>query len=234
MEDNEEDKNLLLSFIEKTHFLKVVGIAKNYSEAVSYLLLHPVDILFLDIEISGGDGLNGLDLIKTLPVTPAVIITSNFEKFAVDSYSLGKTSDYLLKPFNFERYLLAVNRALACENSTFVTLKDKSVFFKMGRKYQKFNLDEILYFEAYGIYLKVYTSISKKPFVINESLTGILELFDSSTFLRVHKSYVINIMKIDSFDANHIFIDGFPVPLGGAYKSKVDYLIKLLVNLDES
>ncbi len=234
VEDNEEDKNLLLSYIEKTQFLSVVGTAATYSDAVSFLLTHPVDILFLDIEISDSNGLNGIDIIKTLTHQSAIIITSNHEKFAVDSYTLGKTTDYLLKPFELNRYLIAVNRALSnvVMPSPFPLLRDKIVFFKMGRKFQRFNLDEILYFEAYGIYLKVYTDVNKKPYVINESLIGVLDHLDKSVFIRVHKSFVINARKIECFDSNSIFIEGFPVPLGVSYKSKVDYLVKLFADLD--
>jgi two-component system response regulator LytT len=233
VEDSEENKNLLLSFIEKTHFLNVVGTAKSYSEAMSFLLLHSVDLLFLDIEIPDSNGMNGLDILKTLAQPPATIITSSYEKFAVDSYSLGKTSDYLLKPYTFDRYLIAVNRALTTQTPGFPSLKEKTIFFKMGRRYQRFNLDEILYFEAYGIYLKVYTDISKKPMVINESLAGALNHLDKNIFIRVHKSFVINALKIDSFDANNILVNGFPIPLGASYKSKIDYLLKLFAIIDD-
>lgn len=233
VEDTEAEKDLLVSFIERSHFLTVVGTAKSYAEAVSFLIVNPVDILFLDIQIADNEGLSGLDIIKTLVLPPAIIITSSFEQYAVDSYTLGKTSDYLLKPYDFDRYLIAVNRALANDMQIPGSLKGKTAFFKMGRRYQRFNLDEILYMESYGIYVKVYTTTNKKPYVINESLVGILEHLDNSIFIRVHKSYIINALKIDSFDANNIFIEGFPVPLGVSYKSKIDYLMKVFVNLDE-
>lgn len=233
VEDTEAEKDLLLSFIQRSNFITVAGTASNYSDAISFLIANPVDILFLDIQLAGDDGLSGIDIIKTLALPPAVIITSNFEQYAVDSYTLGKTSDYLLKPYDFDRFLIAVNRALASDSQIIAPLKGKTAFFKMGRKYQRFNLDEILYMESYGIYLKVYTTLNKKPYVINESLIGALEHLDNNIFMRVHKSYIINVLKIDSFDANYIFIEGFPVPLGVSYKSKLDYLIKIFVNLDD-
>lgn len=232
VEDNEADKNVLLSYIEKSPFISIVGSAPNYADAISFLLTYHVDILFLDIEISDSGELNGIDIIKSMSNLPSIIITSNHEKFAVDSYTVGKTSDYLLKPFDFNRYLIAVNRALNTSVPSIPILKQNSIFFKMGRQYQKFNLDEILYFETYGIYLKVYTTLSKKPFVINESLVGIMERLDNSIFIRIHKSFVVNVLKIDSFNANNIILANSSIPIGVSYKSKVDYLVKLFVELN--
>lgn len=232
VEDNKEDRALLASFIEKTSFLSLQGTATNYDQAVKFLLDNHVDILFLDIRLSRSNGMNGIDLLKTAKVLPKVVVVSHHSVYAVDSYEIGKTSDFLLKPYTYERFMVAINRSLS-ENSNPVSglsfnQKERNLFFKMGRKFQKFNLEEIEYFEAFGIYAKVYLNSIKKPMVINESMSSLINHLDTKTFIRIHKSYIINIDMIDSFDSKYLFMQGgFPAPIGGSYKAGLDNLLKV-------
>lgn len=234
LEDNKQDRDFLIAYIEKTPFLSLAGTATNYATAVEYLLSNPVDILYLDIELSKENELNGLDLIRTIPKLPQIIIVSNHSEYAVDSYQLGKTTDFLLKPFNYDRFLIATNRAISGTSSNQTKNSNSSaVFFKVGRKYMRFDLNEVLYFQSFGIYVKVFTDISKNQEVINETISSIANYLDTNTFIRIHKLYVVNINKITGFDANNIFINGKPLPIGISYKTKLENLFKLLMNLDD-
>lgn len=233
VEDNKEDLEILLSYIERTSFLKVMGIACNYTEAVKFLLTHDVDLLFSSIHLEAADGFNGFDILKTIPNAPKTIITSKFVESAVEAFNLGTPIDFLLKPYDFKRFLIALNRALSSSKTPSISeTKDKHVFFKMGRKFQKFNITEILFLEAYGLYLKVYLDINKKPYVINETISSITEHLDKNVFVRIHKSYMVNIDKITSFDGNHIYIDSFPITIGASYKPKTDKILKQFINND--
>lgn len=234
VEDNKEDRDVLVSYIEKTSFLNLAGVATGYEEAVEFLFGNQVDILYLDIELASKNNLNGIDLIKTVAKLPQLIIVSNHSEYAVDSYNLGKTVDYLLKPYNYERFLIATNRAVSNTSITAApSSMDTSVFFKVGRSFQKINLTEVLYFESFGIYVKVITDYTKRPEVVNETISSVLKYLNTTNFIRIHKLYIININKITGFDANHIFIDGKPLPIGISYKAKLENLLKLLTNLDD-
>lgn len=232
VEDNREDRASLLSYIEKTPFLNLSGTSATYEAAVEFLLSHTVDILYLDIELS--DGLTGMDLIRTIPRLPQLIVTSNHSAYAVDSYKLGKITDFLLKPFNYERFLLATNRAISGALSAPPARLDSSVFLKTGRRFQKVDLNDVLWFESFGIYVKVITHLLKhQELVVNETISSITRYLDSRTFIRIHKLYIININKITGFDANTIFVSGKPLPIVISYKAKLESLFKLLMNLDE-
>lgn len=233
VEDNKEDKDVLVSYIEKTSFLSLAGVATGYEEAVEFLYGNQVDILYLDIQLASKNNLNGIDLIKTVAKLPQLIIVSNHSEYAVDSYNLGKTVDYLLKPYDYERFLIATNRAVSNTVSPSPSFMESSVFFKVGRSFQKINLNEVLYFESFGIYVKVITDYTKRPEVVNETISSVLKYLNATNFIRIHKLYIININKITGFDANHIFIDGKPLPIGISYKTKLENLLKLLMNLDD-
>lgn len=233
VEDNAEDLSVLLSYVEKVSFLKVKAIANNYSDAVKYLLEHQVDILYLDAQLLNSNNLTGFDILRTIPNAPNTIIMSDKSELAVEAFSVGKSCDFLLKPFSFDRFLLATNRALTVPNIIFQNNNEKFVFFKMGRKFQKFNLNDILYLEAYGIYMKIYQELGKRPMIVNENITSIMAHLDSDTFIRIHKSYIININKLTSFSGNSLFIDTYALPIGISYKPKLDSYLKLFTNLEE-
>lgn len=232
VEDNEKDRETLLSYIQKTSFLSLSGTSANYSDAVNFLLTNKVDILYLDVNLSGNDNLTGMDIVKTVPRLPTLIFVSNHSEYAIDSYNLGKSIDFLLKPFNYERFLIATNRAISTVPPASGSNEGAFVFFKIGRKFQKVLLNEVLYFESFGIYVKVCSDLAKQPEVINETISSITKYLDNN-FIRIHKQYIVNINKITGFDSNNIFVNGKPLPIGISYKTKLESLFKVLMNFDE-
>jgi DNA-binding LytR/AlgR family response regulator len=235
VEDDEAAVEDLKNNLSRLPFFQIVGVCKNYEEAISLLHTQTVDLLFLDIELGttqDDDTLTGLDILRTLPNPPAVIVISNHDKYAVESFDINTIVDYLTKPIEYKRFLRAINRALDTNLQPHHLLDKSYMFLKMGRKFQRFNFDEIDYFETYGIYMKVYAN--GQSFVVNDSISALLERLDGSKFMRVHKSYIVNIQKINGFDANSLILHtGNHIPIGVSYKGKLEGLLRLFDKLED-
>ncbi len=233
VEDTKIDSDLLKSYITPLPFLSVLGVCTNYSEAIAFITNNQVDLIFLDIELdslSGERSLTGLDLLKTLPNLPPVIIMTNRSDYASESYRIGKAVDFLVKPYDFERFLIAVNRVFQLKVGKQQFTNEGFIFLKMGRKFQRFELDELDYLEAYGIYLKV---IEKGIiYVVNDTISAITERLDPSQFVRVHKSYIINVKKITGFDHKNLFLQEKKIPIGISYKGQLGGLLSLFDKLE--
>ena len=214
--------------LEKLSFLKIEGHCKNYGETLMALKTKAIDVILLDVNLESIDGLNGFDLLRQYPNLPPVIIISNTPDYAVESYNIGKAKDFLVKPIDTRRLLLAMNRALDTDLESGQLIDSKSFFLKMGRKFQRFIIDDIDYFEGYGIYAKVITKDASH--VINDTLTNLEKVLDRKKFIRVHKSYIINLNKLSGFDHNKLYLRNSTVPIGSSYKSKLDSLLKLFDN----
>jgi len=201
-------------------------------EAFEYLNKNEVDLIFLDLNMPV---LKGFEFLKTLLNPPKIIVTTAYQEFALEGYEYN-ISDYLLKPFGFERFLKAINKAfgnttarhiLSNENST--TSSEKSTtssrfFIQSNKKYLQFETGTILYIEATGNYVKIITTT--ETITIREKLSTLLELLPKNEFLQVHKSFVIATQHIKSIEGNRIFIADYIVPIGMMYKSNIIQLLK--------
>lgn len=214
--------------LEKLAFIKIVGHCKTYGDAFLALKTQKVDVVLLDVNLESADGLNGFDLLRQMPNMPPVIIISNTPDYAVESYSIGKAKDFLVKPIDNRRLLLAINRALDIDLESSQLLDKNSVFFKMGRRFQRFDINDIDYIEGYGIYTKVI--VNGTSHVINDSLTNLENSLDAKKFMRVHKSYIINLNKLVGFDHSKLFLKNSFIPIGASYKTKLEGLLRLFDN----
>ncbi len=232
IEQNDEDLEILLSYIQKIPYLNVVGVAKDYSEGISFLLINKVDVLFMNVcDLCGNEAFEILRNIRSLPPT---IITSKELSCVVDIFNIDIPVDFLLKPFDFKRFMLSVNRAISGGESSPFEKKTQKYFFKVGRKFERVNLDDVLYFQAYGVYSKVFKEVNKRPLIINETISNIENTLARSSFVRVQKSYIVNLDIVSSFDGKFIYIGNFPIPIGGAYKPQLEsHLRTLIKNHDE-
>ncbi len=232
IEDDPICADTIKSYLNRLPFFKVVGTYNSYFEAINFITQSQIDLIFLDVILndSQNDKFTGLDILRTIPNLPATIMMSSYPEFAVESYNIGKSTDYLLKPFNFDRFLLAVNRVLSLNMVQQRLIDEEYIFLKMGRRFQRFNLDDIDYFEAYGIYLKVI--VNGIPHVVNDTISGLNERLDVKRFIRVHKSYIVNIQKINGFDHNNLYLKNGKVPIGISYKSQLEGLLRLFDKLD--
>lgn len=224
----EDDHNFVELFkkqIESIPFLNLVQHCSTYSETLMTLKSEPIDLIFLDIFLNSVDGLTGFDILKLQEKLPPVIILTSSLEMAVESYHIGKAKDFLLKPFDLQRLLLAINRAIDYMPESNILFEDKSIFFKKGRMYQRFELDDICYFEGCGIYTKVVSTEDSQ--IINDTLSRLEGLLESRQFTRVHKSYLINMNKITGFSNNKFYLKSIEIPIGISYKKKLEVLFKL-------
>jgi len=198
----------------------------NALEAIEYLNTNTVDLIFLDLNMPK---LKGFEFLKTLPSPPKVIVTTAYKEFAIEGYELN-ISDYLLKPFSFERFLKAINKTVSSANittSTSVEKKEtvsKSIFLRSNKKYIQVSIDTIQYIEASGNYTKVITS--DEIITIREKFSDVLELLKDLDFIQVHKSFAISKKHIKSIEGNRIFISEAIIPIGKTYKTTIVQLLK--------
>ena len=209
---------VLKSYIDKVPDLEVIHSTTSSVEAFSYLQSHPVDLLFLDIEMPE---LTGLELLEALQKRPQVIIVSAHSEFALDSYNFDVV-DYLLKPIPFGRFLKAINKVLqqhrpaeppAREEDT--TIKDY-FFVKEDGVNKRVDYDDILYVNSFGNYVRIYTAEGKH--MVADTMKNMEETLPSARFQRIHKSYLISLDKIDKVHAKMVFINGQELPVGNAYR----------------
>ena len=195
-------------------------------EAIEYLNNNTVDLIFLDLNMPK---LKGFEFLKTLRFSPKVIVTTAYSEFALEGYELN-VSDYLLKPFSFERFLKAINKTVSATSKTTTAIvhqKDtvsKSIFLRTNNKYIQVTLDTIQYIEAAGNYSKVITMT--ESILIREKISDVLELLNVLDFIQVHKSFAVSKKHIKSIEGNRIFISETIIPIGKTYKVNIIPLLK--------
>ncbi|MFT5249402.1 MAG: DNA-binding LytR/AlgR family response regulator [bacterium] len=195
-------------------------------EAIEYLNSNNVDLIFLDLNMPK---LKGFELLKTLTSQPKVIVTTAYKEFALEGYELN-ISDYLLKPFGFERFLKAINKTVNATNKTTQPIVDKndavskSIFLRSNNKYIQVVIDTIQYIEAAGNYTKVICI--NETITIREKISDVLELLNDIDFIQVHKSFAVSKKHIKSIEGNRIFISENIIPIGKTYKANIIQLLK--------
>jgi DNA-binding LytR/AlgR family response regulator len=210
--------------------LEHAGDCYDALEAMQFLSKERVDLMFLDINMPK---LKGFDFLKTLAHPPKVIVTTAYKEFALEGYELN-VADYLLKPFSFERFVKAINKAVGMETApataqvqTIVTQNTpettrKRLFLKGDKKHHQVALADILFVEASGNYAKVY--LEQEMILTHEKLSSFEALLPSDQFIRVHKSFIISIERINLIEGNRIKIDQHEIPIGQVYKMNVNRL----------
>jgi DNA-binding LytR/AlgR family response regulator len=219
----EELKNLL----PKLPFLSTMTPATSFETALECVFESEIDLIIADTRLN----LIQIQSLSELlfPAIPIVIVSDNADE-AIHSYEIGVAIDFILKPLRLERLMLAINRALK-QKISFSGMRGRNfIFLKVGRSYQRFEINDIIFIEAYGMYVKVYTQ--KGMSVVNESISRIEERFSHASFIRVHKSYVINTTKISSFNANHFELPLGKIPIGPNYKQRIEGLLRMLSKVD--
>lgn len=194
-------------------------------EALEYLRSASVDIIFLDLNMPK---LKGFDFLKTLRNKPKVIVTTAYKEHAIEGYELEVT-DYLLKPFSFERFLKAVTKATVADKKedaispTKISNDEERIFLHTNKTHIQVKINEILYVEAEGNYSKVV--FLDNNILIREKLSDLLQVLPTDVFIQVHKSYLIAKKHIDKIEGNRITIDKFTIPIGKLYKRNVTELL---------
>lgn len=203
--------------------LQKIGNCYDAFDAMQFMSHNAVDLIFLDINMPK---LSGFDLLKTMQQFPKVIVTSAHKEFALEGYELN-VSDYLLKPFSFERFLKAMNKVMDYQNlNSIPSLKKKkgSFFLKGDKKTHQIHTDDILFVEAYGNYTKVF--LAKEMIISHEKISSLEGLLPASDFLRVHKSFIVATNKIRTIEGNRIKIRKHFIPIGQTYKHNLKQLFR--------
>jgi DNA-binding LytR/AlgR family response regulator len=215
---------LIEEFCNMLPHLKLEKNCYNALEAMQFLNTATVDIMFLDLNMPK---LKGFDFLRTLTNPPKVIVTTAYKEFALEGYDLN-VSDYILKPFSFERMVKAINKAIGepAKNKLVETPTTKNevtrFFVKGDKKYHQVALEDILFIEAYGNYTKLF--LKTEMIISHENITYYESTLSSTDFLRVHKSFIVALDKIKRIEGNRIFIIDKEVPIGQTYKSVVNQL----------
>lgn len=229
VDDEPVAQQILEKYINQIEALHLIAKCSNAFEAMNILHQEKVDILFLDIKMPS---LSGIEMLKTIQNQPKVILTTAFSEFAVESYEYG-VIDYLLKPIAFERFLKTVNKILLLQNIDFnngkaeekLTIQPTFIFFKANKKIFKYYLVDILFIEGSGNYIKVHTQ-NDKPLMVLDKLTDLLEKLPPRQFLRVHKSFIINISHIIKIEGNVLFIRDREIPISNTFRKDLDEVIQ--------
>lgn len=196
-------------------------------DAIEYLSHHTVDLIFLDLNMPK---LKGFEFLKTLVSPPKIIVTTAYQEYAIDGYELNIV-DYLLKPFSFERFLKAINKArteipkVGSSSPNLVTNETEDRFFlRSDNKYIQIVLDDILFVESSGNYIKIV--LKEEIITWRGKLSTIATLVPTLCFVQVHRSFIVVQKHIKRIEGNQIFIDNYTVPIGKSFKVQVDGLIK--------
>lgn len=223
VEDSQEVALQLSNLLSKL-LLTEISFAYTFYEAVRMIREKNYDIIFLDMLL---DTKLGTDLLSIHPNLPPVIVLSAYPDYALKTYEFDSVVDYLQKPVEEIRLLKAINRATGLLLTQKSISDLGSIYLKVGRQVNRFVFNKINYIQAYGIYSKVHHN--HQIVVVNESITALEDLFPSSIFKRVHKSYIVNINNLTGFDLNYFFCGSEKIPIGKTYKTKdLESIFRLL------
>ena len=222
VEDEPLAAKVLADYISQVPFLELQGTFKDAILATEFLHDHSIDLIFLDIHLPK---LKGMAFLKTLTHPPAVIITTAYHQYAVEGFNLNVT-DYLLKPFEFERFLVAVNKVKTAqkEKTESAESEDKKdyLFLNIQKKKVKILFSEIVYIESQREYIRIVTT--RKEYISKMSTHEIESLLPPQLFKRIHRSFIISIKKIDSYTAEEVEVNGITIPIGRGYRDSLEGL----------
>ncbi len=217
-----DDEPLAIQLIEQhlaqLETFEVVATGNNAIKALEILKSKPVDLLFCDIKMPL---LTGLDLLKTLKNPPKTILTTAHREFALDGYELDVV-DYLLKPITFERFFKAIEkylRSMEPDSKHTPTMEDSTFTVKSNNKFYKILTSDILYIESQRDYVKI--KLADSEIVAKYKISDLENEIGDPHFLRVHRSFIVNLKKVKAFSATHIDIADAEIPIGEGYKALV-------------
>lgn len=217
VEDEPLSQEILESYLHDCPQLNLKAICNDALEANQILLKEQIDLLFLDINMPK---MNGIEWLKSLDQSPKVIFTTAYPEYAVEGFDLNAL-DYLLKPFSFERFLKSVNKFLSLQDKIDAKSEnqEETILVKSNRKTYLVKPSELNFIESEGDYLKLHRD--EDCIVIHETLKCFITKLPEHDFLRVHRSFIINIRKIDYLEGNLVCIGNKMVPVATSYREKL-------------
>lgn len=215
---------LLASYAEKTSELKLTGIYDSAVTAMKVLRTNPVDLLFLDIQMPE---LSGLEFANILPKETRIIFTTAFDRYAIEGYKVNAI-DYLLKPISHDQFIMAVNKAVEffkIYNRQKIMSQDRFIYIKSEYKLVKVKFDEILYIEGLKDYIKIYLVDNKKPILSLMNMKKLEDFLPQPSFMRVHRSFIVNMNKVEMIDRGRIIIGCTIIPVSESYRNQFQNFI---------
>ena len=210
----------IVNFIQLVDYLNLLKTFDNSLDAISFLKTQTVDLIFLDIRMKK---LSGIQFLETLQTKPKIIITSAYENYAIKGFELD-ISDYLLKPFSFERFLKSTEKVFHEIYNRSKAEKNTFFFLKTENRIEKIEFDSILYIKGMRDYLQIVTDEKKRMTL--QSFKNILSVLPENQFVRVHNSYIVSISKISSIEKNRIKIGNQLIPISDSYKESFYELLR--------
>jgi two-component system response regulator LytT len=212
---------LVTGYVEKAPGLKLAGKFDNPLDAMDFMAGNSVDLIFVDIQMPD---LSGIEFTKAIAKGPKVVFTTAYEKYALEGFKLDVV-DYLLKPFSYEEFFTAVQkvqRILRLEQSALQQIDANSefLFLKSEYKIRRIKFNDILYIEGLKDYVKVYTCNDPKPLLSLASLKLLESKLPESKFMRVHRSFIVNLERIDTIERSRIVFGKAYIPVSDQYKEK--------------
>ncbi|MFH6993516.1 LytR/AlgR family response regulator transcription factor [Flavobacterium sp. FlaQc-48] len=213
---------VLANYIKQNPQLELVFQGYNGIEAMDYLRENPVDLMFLDINMPE---ISGMELLKIIPTHPKTILTTAYSEYALESYDYG-VIDYLLKPIYFPRFLKAVDRFFATESVKAKTEETvvNSVSVKVDGYFMDIELDQLLFAQSFGNYVKLHTT--KRTYLASITTSELEKCLPEKNFMRIHKSYIVALDKIEATDKDFVIIKNEKLPVGITYKRELSDRIK--------
>lgn len=210
----------ICKYIEKIPYLELVGKCRDALEAMKILSETQVDLMFVDINMPD---LNGLDFVRSLNQKPKIVFTTAYSEYAIEGYKV-EAVDYLLKPFSFQDLLGAADRARRLIEEKPVAeefhVQDNSIFVKSEYRISRIDISDIKYVESMGEYLRIFLEGQPKPLMPLMSMKRMEEILPSKNFMRVHRSYIVNLDKIQEISRMRIIFDDVYIPVGDNYKQR--------------
>ena len=224
VDDDELSRSVLADLINETDSLELTMSCEDAIDAFNIIKEEHIDLVFLDIEMPKMDG---MEMLRTLSPLPQVILVTSHSKYAVESYEYDVT-DFIHKPLTHARFLKSVDKALRRfeESRANITSKDKTIFIKTESKLVQINTEDILWVEALGNYMRIFTPNAK--YTILSTMKDIASKLSADEFVRVHRSFIVRIDKIETIEDNYILINEKQISIGKAYKEALSKRLNLL------
>lgn len=221
IDDEPKALEVITSHVSRVDFLSLVATFTDPFKAVTYANEHPIDLVFLDINMPD---VTGLELLKNFVEKPLVIFTTAHSEYALESYEV-EAIDYLLKPFDFPRFLRAVTKAqqrLPKKESTTASF----FFVNAGTKKQRISYDDLLYIEGDGNYVRYHTTTENT--MVRSTIKETISLLPTSAFVQIHRSYIVALKAIVKIEDNHVHIGDKKIAIGASYRNDFYEVIKSL------
>lgn len=211
---------IIANYAGKLDFLQVEAVCSSSVEAAGMLQNKEIDLMFLDINMPR---LSGIEFLESLDKAPLTILTTAYSEYALEGFRLH-VIDYLLKPFSFQRFFQAVQKANDLFRSRLLLQKNEEekttdIYIRQGDAFLRINWDEILFVEAMQNYLKLH--LGGKVFVIRQTMASLEEMLPKDVFFRIHKSFLVNIARIDAVSGGRLFISGIELPISKLRKEEL-------------